>query len=252
MEGEKQRSAIFKFFYVLLSIVTFPIFALLFILRHPLWLLFVLLVLTAGVVYYPMKQGVALNDVLSWYQNMYNQVKFDVVSKAVEKGEADFIPDSIKKEVAEVKKKLEEEKFEAELPKSENYNEKLDRNFEMEKAKENLKKRKSGFKKQSEDQENAEPLKDEQNLDVLLPAMDENNAVSGGLENIISVQSQEQKDEGMVNVDNPLPQLQPAPQLDGSFLGKNTDGVDLNVEQTKSQQNENAAETKEGDDLNLF
>ena len=138
MEGEKQRSAIFKFFYVLLSIVTFPIFALLFILRHPVWLFLVLLVATAGIVYYPMKQGVALNDVLSWYQNVYNQVKIDVVSKAVEKGEADFIPESIKKEVAEVKKKLEEEKFEAELPKSENYNEKLDRNFEMEKAKENL------------------------------------------------------------------------------------------------------------------
>jgi len=37
MAETKERSGIFKFFYIILTIITFPIFMLLFILRHPFW-----------------------------------------------------------------------------------------------------------------------------------------------------------------------------------------------------------------------
>ena len=70
MSETKERSGIFKFFYIFLSIITFPIFAVLFVLRHPLWVLIVLLLLAGGAAYWPMSQhNVALTDVVDWYKN---------------------------------------------------------------------------------------------------------------------------------------------------------------------------------------
>ena len=57
MAEGKQRSGLFKFLYIVLSVITFPIFAVLFILRHPLWVLFLLCLGAGGAVYYPMSQG---------------------------------------------------------------------------------------------------------------------------------------------------------------------------------------------------
>ncbi len=150
MSEGKQRSGIFKFFYIVLSVITFPIFVILFILRHPFWILFFLCLIAGGVAYYPISQGVKPANVVAWYQQKYQDLKFEMVTKAVENGETAFIPQAIVDEVVKTKKKMEEEKLEAARPKSENYNENISRDKKVEAIAQDLKKRKSGFKKQNE------------------------------------------------------------------------------------------------------
>lgn len=146
MAETKERSGIFKFFYIVLTIITFPIFMLLFILRHPFWILFLLCAVAGGAAYYPISQGVKPEDILTWYEAKYKAAKFEFVTKAVESGKTDYIPQAVIDEITAAKKKMEEEKAEAARPKSENYNEKIDRDVKIEQAKEDLKKRKKGFK----------------------------------------------------------------------------------------------------------
>lgn len=153
MAEGKKRSGLFRFFYIVLSIITFPIFALLYILKHPLWVLFLLCLIAGGAAYYPMSKGVKLEEVLTWYQDKYEALKFEAVTKAVESGDTGLIPDAIIKEVTETKQKMEEEAAEAARPKSENYNAKLDRDKEADQIKVDFKKRKGGFKKANEPEE---------------------------------------------------------------------------------------------------
>lgn len=153
MAEGKKRSGVFRFFYIVLSIITFPIFALLYILKHPLWVLFLLCLIAGGAAYYPMSKGVKLEEVLTWYQDKYEALKFEAVTKAVESGDTGLIPDAIIKEVTETKQKMEEEAAEAARPKSENYNAKLDRDKEADQIKVDFKKRKGGFKKANEPEE---------------------------------------------------------------------------------------------------
>ena len=120
MAEGKKRSGLFRFFYIVLSIITFPIFALLYILKHPLWVLFLLCLIAGGAAYYPMSKGVKLEEVLTWYQDKYEALKFEAVTKAVESGDTGLIPDAVIKEVTETKQKMEEEAAEAARPKSEN------------------------------------------------------------------------------------------------------------------------------------
>ena len=150
MAEPKKRSSLFRFFYIVLSVITFPIFVLLFILRHPLWILFILALAAGGAAYYPMSQGVKPEEILTWYQNKYEAFKLEAVTKAVESGDTGFIPDAIVQEVKETKRKMEEEAAEAARPKSENYNAKLSRDKEAEQGKIDFKKRKGGFKKVKE------------------------------------------------------------------------------------------------------
>lgn len=157
MAEGKKRSGVFRFFYIVLSIITFPIFALLYILKHPLWVLFLLCLIAGGAAYYPMSKGVKLEEVLTWYQDKYEALKFEAVTKAVESGDTGLIPDAIIKEVTETKQKMEEEAAEAARPKSENYNAKLDRDKEADQIKVDFKKRKGGFKKANEPEETNEP-----------------------------------------------------------------------------------------------
>ena len=157
MAEGKKRSGVFRFFYIVLSIITFPIFALLYILKHPLWVLFLLCLIAGGAAYYPMSKGVKLEEVLTWYQDKYEALKFEAVTKAVESGDTGLIPDAIIKEVTETKQKMEEETAEAARPKSENYNAKLDRDKEADQIKVDFKKRKGGFKKANEPEEANEP-----------------------------------------------------------------------------------------------
>lgn len=157
MAEGKKRSGLFRFFYIVLSIITFPIFALLYILKHPLWVLFLLCLIAGGAAYYPMSKGVKLEEVLTWYQDKYEALKFEAVTKAVESGDTGLIPDAIIKEVTETKQKMEEEAAEAARPKSENYNAKLDRDKEADQIKVDFKKRKGGFKKASEPEEMNRP-----------------------------------------------------------------------------------------------
>ena len=157
MAEGKKRSGVFRFFYIVLSIITFPIFALLYILKHPLWVLFLLCLIAGGAAYYPMSKGVKLEEVLTWYQDKYEALKFEAVTEAVESGDTGLIPDAIIKEVTETKQKMEEEAAEAARPKSENYNAKLDRDKEADQIKVDFKKRKGGFKKANEPEEANEP-----------------------------------------------------------------------------------------------
>lgn len=157
MAEGKKRSGLFRFFYIVLSIITFPIFALLYILKHPLWVLFLLCLIAGGAAYYPMSKGVKLEEVLTWYQDKYEALKFEAVTKAVESGDTGLIPDAIIKEVTETKQKMEEEAAEAARPKSENYNAKLDRDKEADQIKVDFKKRKGGFKKANEPEEMNKP-----------------------------------------------------------------------------------------------
>lgn len=150
MAETKERSGIFKFFYIVLTIITFPIFMLLFILRHPFWILFLLCAVAGGAAYYPISQGVKPEDILTWYEAKYKAAKFEFVTKAVESGKTDYIPQAVIDEIMAAKKKMEEEKAEAARPKSENYNEKIDRDVKIEQAKEDLKKRKKGFKRKGD------------------------------------------------------------------------------------------------------
>ena len=151
MSEDKERSGIFKFFYVIISIITFPIFAVLFILRHPFLILFILLLIGGGAAYYPISQGVKPDEVLTWYQAKFTDVKKEVVAKAAENGATNLVPQVLLDDV----KKIEEEEAEALLPKGENYNKKVIRDSKAEETKAKLKKR-GGFKKQVNDEENKE------------------------------------------------------------------------------------------------
>lgn len=194
MAEEKKRSGIFKFFYVILSIITFPIFVVLFILRHPLWVIFILLVLAGGAYYYPIKyEGVKPDDVVSWYQKKYSDVKIEVVNKALESGTTEYLPKAIVDDV----KRIEEETKEAQMPKSENYNNKVARDTKDEETKVMIKKR-GGFKKKNEpkdDVTNFDELKSE-NLDEV-EVLTEGAARAGGLSSLLKSESEIEEDENI-------------------------------------------------------
>lgn len=138
----KDRSLLFKILYVLLFILTFPIFLLLFIFRHPLWVLAVLLFTGGFAIYYPINNGVKFDDIVPWYKKKYVELKYETVLKARQKGVTELVPQVVLEEV----KKIEEEAHEATLPKGENYNKKVIRSPESEELKNELKQRR-GFKK---------------------------------------------------------------------------------------------------------
>ena len=129
----KDRSFIFKVLYILLSIITFPVFLILFIFRHPLGVLVVLLFIAGYLIYCPLYAGVKLDDAATWYQQKYADWKHETVMKAREKGITNLVPKAMVQEVKQ-------------LPKGENYNSKVVRSAKSEEMKEELKKR-SGFKK---------------------------------------------------------------------------------------------------------
>lgn len=184
MSEVRERSAVFKFFYVTLSVITFPIFAVLFIFRHPVWFLFVLLVLGCGVIYFPMSKGVAFDNILSWYQAQYQTVKVQTVSKALESGAVDLVPEGLASDVARIKQEYKEELEESKRPKGENYNKKVVRDKKIEETKAGLKKR-SGFKKKANDSEVVSDKEDD--AAVLL---EESGVKAGGLAGILKKENQ--------------------------------------------------------------
>lgn len=146
MVQTRERSTLFKFFYALLCIITFPIFAVLFVLRHPALTVLFLLILAGGAAYYPISQGVEADKVIDWYANKISFVKKKVVVLANAKGYGHLVPKTV---VEEVKNEQEEAK-DADLPKGENYNTKVVRDDKAENTKAMLKKR-DGFKKKGEE-----------------------------------------------------------------------------------------------------
>ena len=126
MSEGKQRSSLFKFFYIVLRFLTFPIYIVIYILKNPLWFLFFILLAVGILAYYPISQGVHSSDIIEWYKNKYSEVKYDVVKTVAEKSDSGFIPEALVKEVKKEQQKLDEEKEEAKRFKGENYNAKVD------------------------------------------------------------------------------------------------------------------------------
>lgn len=151
MSEWSERSGIFKFFYILLSIVTFPVFAVLFLLKHPVWTFAVWVMIFGALAYYPISQGVKANDVLAWYQDKWVIIQKDMVAKAEEKGMQNFVPQAIVDNV----KEIEAEEEEAQEAKGENYNRKVVRDEKSEETRLKLKKR-GGFKKKNDSEPRAE------------------------------------------------------------------------------------------------
>ena len=160
MSEKKERSRIFKFFYVILSVITFPIFVVLFMLRHPIWTIFILLLIAGGAVYYPMSQGVKTDDLVTWYQNKFIDAQKELVVRAEQKGMKNFVPQAVVENVKKIEEEEKEKELEALQPKSENYNSKIDRDEKAEETKLKLKKR-GGFKKLEKADEVVEVQQDE-------------------------------------------------------------------------------------------
>ena len=177
MAEAKQRSGIFKFFYVILSVITFPIFAVFFILRHPLWILFILLILAGGAYYYPISQeGIKPDEVIAWYQKKYSDVKIEVVNKAIESGTTDYLPKAVLDDV----KKIEADAKEAQMPKGENYNDKIVRDSKGEETKIMIKKR-GGFKKKNEAKEEIKSEETDNKNESEVEVLTDGVAQTGGL-----------------------------------------------------------------------
>ena len=174
MSEGKQRSSIFKFFYIILRVITFPIYIVIYILRNPLWVLFFVLLGVGVLAYYPMSKGVHSSDIIKWYKDKYIEVKYDVVKTVVEKTDGTLVPESLVNEVKKEQQKIAEEKEEASRFKGENYNTKVVREDEFEDIANTIKKR-GGFKKKNVEVENNA----EENVNNT-----EANAV-GGLSNIL-------------------------------------------------------------------
>lgn len=186
--SEKQRSSIFKFFYIILRIITFPIYVVIYILKHPLWVLFFILLALGGLAYYPMSKGVHSSDILEWYKNKYSEVKYDVVKTVAEKADESFVPESIVKEVKKEQQKMDEEKEEAKRFKGENYNAKVSRQDEFEDIAVSIKKR-GGFKKKTVEVKE-ETTQEESNtenvggLSDILKKMEEQKSATSDVETI--------------------------------------------------------------------
>ncbi len=141
MAEYRERSGLFKFFYIILRVITFPLFVAIYVLKHPLWVLFLLFLAFCMAVYYPLADGKKLAEVPEWYKNKYTEVRTEVVKKAAEDGKIGLISQSLQDE-------LELEAVENSRPKSENYNKKIMREDKIEAKTSDLKKR-GGFKKKN-------------------------------------------------------------------------------------------------------
>ena len=198
MSGDRERSGIFKFLYIVLSIVTFPIFAIIYILKHPLWVLFFILLALGVLVYFPMSDGVEISGVVDWYKKKYTDVRLEVVTKAVESGKASFVPKTIIEDVEKIKKNAEEEKEESLRVKGENYNDKIVRDDEFESVAVGIKKKKGFVKKEAVNK-----------LDQEVKSLVEDAEKAGGLSALVkaATKKEENKEEMIEEVNNVLDRL---------------------------------------------
>ncbi len=183
MANNDERSGLFKFFYVMLSIITFPIFAIVYILRHPVLMLFMLLVLAGVLAYFPMKDGVGLSGAVDWYKKKYVDVKYAVVGKATESGGVKFIPQSLLDEAKDIKADMDYKKEEESRVKSELYNEEIIRDKNFDNTAKKIKNR-GGFKMKVEEVQ--EEVVIEEVSDVV-----KNAGSVGGLAGLVSKGAQE-------------------------------------------------------------
>lgn len=146
MSEFKERSLIFKCVYIIFRIVTFPVYLVLFILRHFFLLLILILLLLGFAIYYPLNQGVKFDELPGWYKNKIFSTQREVIVKAGEKGLLQYVP----KKIINNAKKMEDDAREADMPKGDFYNNKIERDTVSEETKAQLKQR-TGFKKKSQD-----------------------------------------------------------------------------------------------------
>lgn len=197
MAHGKERSSLFKFFYTILRVITFPIFAVLYVLKHPLWVLCLLFVLCGAAVYYPLQFGVKLEDVPQWYKKKYTEVKYEVVAKAVESGDAALFSQDMLEDLADeidANKGL----------KNENYNAKVSRNKTMDNVASDLKKR-GGFKRKKSA---TDAVSEEQAVSDVEPVS------AGGLEALLSDVAEKAKtEEQSIDEEMIVPEGKPVLQL---------------------------------------
>ena len=178
MANNGERSGLFKFFYVMLSIITFPIFAIVYILRHPILMLFMLLVMAGVLAYFPMRDGVGLSGAVDWYKKKYIDVKYAVVGKAAESGGVKFIPQGLLNEAKEIKADMDYKKEEESRVKSELYNEEIIRDKNFDNTAKKMKSR-GGFKKKVEE------VKEEMAIEDVSDVVKNTGSV-GGLAGLVS------------------------------------------------------------------
>ncbi len=186
MAEYRERSGLFKFFYIILRIITFPLFVAIYVLKHPLWVLSLLFLAFCLAVYYP------LADVPEWYKNKYAEVRSEVVKKAAESDNLSFMSQSLQEEL---KREAEEDS----RPKSENYNKKIMREDKIEAKTSDLKKR-GGFKKKNvKDTDNNVSSGDENKEDILK----QSQGTVGGLADVLKgYRSENNKEEGVTVPEN--------------------------------------------------
>lgn len=169
MAEGKERSLLFNVLYVVMRVIFFPVSMVLYVLKHPLWVMGVLLIAGCVLVYYPMSTGVSLEDVPMWYRGKYTKAKLEVISVAVQNGRDDIFS-------RETLKELEDEYEESQGLKSEGYNAKIVRDEKIQEKTSTLKKR-GGFKRKGGDVS----VLDEKDGQAKIES---DKAVSGGLEAI--------------------------------------------------------------------
>ena len=168
MSDLKERSSLFKFFYIMLSIITFPFFVIIYIIKHPKISITVLLILGGIIAYFPLKNGVKYNNIIEWYKNKLNEAKMEVVANVIDEDNI-LLSEKKANEIKELKKDLESLKKEENMVKGEYFNEKVKRVDEFEDVASKVRK-KGGFKKKGETKriQNAEALVEEgQKIDGL-------------------------------------------------------------------------------------
>lgn len=254
MSEAKERSGIFKFFYVFFSIITFPIFAVLFVLRHPLWILFILILVAGGAAYWPMSQhNIALTEVVDWYKNKYQSTKLDIAKKAIEEGKSGYVPQVVLDEM----KKIEEDAKEAALPKGENYNAKVVRDQKSEDLKASIKQR-GGFKKKGEEKTEEQPSLE--SAEVLgnetadnLPQNNEAGVLTpsaGGLSALLPV-AKVDEDEAKEEAPQEETESNTEPEVDLD-LGLDEEPVQDNVQTAPKEEETPKPSTDDEDEMDLF
>ena len=148
MSSFKERSGLFKFFYIVLSVFTFPIFAIIYIIKHPKSFLVILLILAGVVAYFPLKNGVKYNNIIGWYKDKYNETKLQVLTSVVDE-DSILLSDKMAKDVKALKEERDNLEKEKNMVKGENFNENVKRSDDIESLVQNVR-RKGGFKKKGE------------------------------------------------------------------------------------------------------
>lgn len=184
MAEYKERSGLFKFFYIILRVITFPLYAALYILRHPLLVLAIVGVAAGVAVYLPLSEGKTLADAPEWYKNKYVQMRMKAVKNLADSEKAGFLSQEFRNE-------LKQEAEEANRHKGENYNQKVSREDKIEEKTAALKKR-GGFKRRNS-KSAAEDTEGVNKEDIL----NQSSGAVGGLASVLK--DYKKQDEDVVN-----------------------------------------------------